>query len=263
MSDAIKVLLLEHRQIAKVLELIEEQQINVAQHAPMDLRLLETSFDYLSDYPAECHHPKEDLIYRKLLKQIPDLAGPIKNLVEEHWKLAQLTQNLRRAIGESPQNAPLTGESLADQLKVFVDLYRRHMRMEEEQFFPLALQRLTRDDLTEIDLTLFSQPHHFSLEMQGRFAELHHAITRMGIADRTRTHHRDEAVLLANCQDIAAFNEAMRGTGEKVFLSRAKDGYELECEGNSIVHIPECSQSRAAWCAYFFWKATAMARAIP
>jgi hypothetical protein len=106
MSDAIKVLLLEHRQIAKVLELIEEQQINVAQHAPVNLRLLETGFDYLSDYPAECHHPKEDLIYGKLVKQIPDLAGSIKNLVEEHWKLAQLTHNLRRAIGESTQRAP-------------------------------------------------------------------------------------------------------------------------------------------------------------
>jgi hypothetical protein len=137
------------------------------------------------------------------------------------------------------------------------------MRMEEEQFFPLALQRLSRDDLAEIDLTLFSQPHHLSLEMQGRFAELHHAITQIGIADRTRTYHRDEAALLANCQDIASFNEAMRGTGEKVFLSRAADGYELECEGSSIVHIPECSESRAAWCAYFFWKATATVRAMP
>lgn len=26
--------------------------------------------------------------------------------------------------------------------------------------------------------------------------------------------------------------------------------------GNIVAHIPACSESRAAWCAYFFWKAT-------
>jgi hypothetical protein len=98
--------------------------------------------------------------------------------------------------------------------------------------------------------------------MEDRFAALYDAITRLGIADKTRTYHRDEATWLANFQDIAAFNAEMRGTGERVYLSRSGEGYELECEGNILAHIPECSESRATWCAYFFWKATTMARVI-
>lgn len=263
MSDAITVLLLEHRQIAKVLDLIEEQHINLAQHAPANYGLLETMLDYLSDYPAECHHPKEDLVYRRLLKRVPDTAGSLKDLAEEHWKLAQQTQSLARTIGDSRKDSPSLDAHLAGQLKSFVDFYRFHMRMEEDHFFPLALQRLTREDLAEIDFTLFNQPDHFGGESEDKFAELHAAIAKMGTAERVGTYQRDEADLLAKFRDVASFNEAMRVTGEHVHLRRKENGYDLDYEGGITVHIPDCDEERAAWCAYFFWKATAMACALP
>ena len=262
MSDAIMVLKLEHRQITKVLDLIEEQHINVAEGAPTNWPLLESIFDYLSHFPAESHHPKEDLVYRKLLSRIPEIAASLKNLVEEHWKLALLTKNLRGAIRNSQQDRSAMNESLTDQLRMFVDSYRQHVHMEEEHFFPLALHRLSSADLAEIDFTLFNQSHQFSTERESKFTELHDTITKMGIADRTSTYQREEAKWLANFQNIAMFNEEMRGTGELVFLTRSEAGYKLECEGNIQVHIPDCSESRATWCAYFFWKATTMARII-
>jgi hemerythrin-like domain-containing protein len=260
MSDAIVVLKLEHHQIARVLDLIDVQHLNVAAGAPANYFLLESIFDYLSLFPAESHHPKEDLIYRKLLERIPEIATSLRDLVEEHWKLALLTKNLRHAIRQSPPDPPAANEALGEQLREFVNTYRLHMQMEEEHFFPLALRRLSSNDLAEIDFTLFSQSHRFSWETEDRFTDLHDAITSLGKADQTSTHHRDEAIWLAGFRDIAAFNEEMRATGARVCLRRSEEGYELECEGNAQAHIPECSEARAAWCAYFFWKATIQAR---
>ena len=63
MSDTIRVLQQEHRNVAKVLALIQQQAINLATRAPANFRLLEGCMLYLSSYPEQCHHPKEDLVY--------------------------------------------------------------------------------------------------------------------------------------------------------------------------------------------------------
>jgi hemerythrin-like domain-containing protein len=263
MSDAINVLLLEHRQIAKVLHLIDEQHINVTRGEPVNFRLLGSILDYLSNYPAECHHPKEDLVYRRLLGRAPALAGSIRDLAEEHWKLAQMTQNLARAVGRLQAGETQEGEGFADQLKGFVEFYRLHMRMEEERFFPLALEKLSAGDLGEIDFVLFNQPEHFGEENGDKFAELYGAINRMGLAERQSTYQRDETAFLAGLTDLNAFNEALAVTGGNLRLGRVADGYALESEGKIVTRIPACTETQAAWCAYYFWKATADATRLP
>ena len=231
----------------------------------MNDRLLESAFDYLLDYPDQCHHPKEDLVYRKLLSRFPDMAESLKDLADEHQKLARLTRNLHRALRESPEGSATAKAGLADQLAAFVDFYRLHILLEEQHFFPVALQRLSRHDFAEIDFTLFDQPDHlFNREAEQKFAALHEAIMQLGTADKASSGHREDAASLATFKDIAAFNEAMQRAGEPVNLIRAsRGGYELERRGNILVDIPMCSESRAAWCAWFFWKATIMTRTNP
>ena len=264
MSATITLLHLDHRKLAKVLDLVQRQVANMARRAPVDFRLLENAFQYLSGYPEQCHHPKEDLLYRKLLSRFPDMAESLRDLTEEHEKLAGLTQSLSRAIGESHRVSPVVDDPLMEKLRDFLEFYRLHMLMEERHFFPLALQRLSRTDFAEIDATLFDQPDHsFGREMEAHFAELHAAITLPGMADRAATDGRDEAAWLATFNDVASFNEAMQRAGEPIYLARLPEGgYVLEQSRNILVHIPACSESRAAWCAYFFWKATITADAI-
>jgi hemerythrin-like domain-containing protein len=257
MPDVIMLLQLDHQNTAKVLDLIQQQATNAGRREPLNYPLLENIFDYLSGYPDQCHHPKEELVYRKLLDRSSAGASSIEGLVGEHRKLTSVTLDLGRAIAESRNDPRATCEGLADRLAAFVDLYRSHMLMEERHFFPLALQRLTRNDFEEIDFTIFDQPDRlFDREVEGTFAELRNAITQLGDADRASVVRREEAVLLADCRDIAAFNEAMRRLGEPVKLTRSSgEGYALEFEEEIVTHIPACSEPRAAWCAYFYWKA--------
>jgi len=166
---------------------------------------------------------------------------------------------LSRAIGESQPDPAAVNDGLADRLREFLDFYRHHMLMEEQHFFPAALQTLSRNDWAEIDFALFDQSDPlFDRQAEGRFAELRDEITRLAVAEKARTDNIGEAVLLATLRDIAAFNEAMQRASEPLRLVRSSEaGYELLRNGSVLAHIPDCGETRAAWCAYFFWKATA------
>lgn len=259
MTNVVMLLQADHRNMSKLLDLVQRQAANMAQHGPVNYALLERVFAYLSSYPDQCHHPKEDLLYRKLQRRHPDMTGSLRDLVEEHEKLAQSTSNLMRAMVESRRDPPAPNERLADQLMAYLDLYRRHMLMEDLHFFPAALQFLSRDDFEEIDFTLFDKPDPlFDTESEDRYAELRDEITRQAAVEKTCGDLREEAVLLATFQGIAAFNDGMQRSGEPLVLTGSPlQGYELAKQGKVLVQIPACSESRAAWCAYFYWKATA------
>jgi hemerythrin-like domain-containing protein len=256
MPDTILLLQLEHDRVAKLLDLVAQQLANLVRHHPVNYRLLQNAFDYLSDYPDQCHHPKEDLVYRKLRSRHPDMVKSLSTLVEEHERLAHLTASLRRTLRESQQEKAGTNDWFAKQLREFLEFYRHHMAMEERHFFPAALQSLSRNDWAEIDFTVFDQPDPLlDRSTEDRFAKLRDEITRLGQAQMTSAAHREEAACLGRLHDIADFNEAMQQSGESVRLNRSSEGgYELERGGSVLVHIPECSESRAVWCAYFFLK---------
>jgi len=261
MSDVVTVLQIDHHRMAGLLELIERQAGNIARREPVNYRLLESAFDYISTYPDRCHHPKEDLVYRKLIGRHPELADSLGNLVREHETLGRLTSDATRAVRESQQSSGAAIDGLSAQLLEFVNIYRRHMLMEDRHFFPAALQWLSRDEFEEIDYALFDRPDPLAgRESEARFAELRGEISRLGGAEKASSEKRDEAALLATLRDAGTFNEAMRPFELRLFRS-SPHGYDLEHKGNILVHIPDCSESRAAWCAYFFWKATAREQA--
>lgn len=256
MPNIMMLLQVDHGNMAKLLDVIQQQVMNMTRGVPVNYSLLESAFTYLLGYPEQCHHPKEELVYRKLLSRCPDMAESLNDLVEEHEKLGTLTGNLSRAIRESLRDPRAANKGLARQLGEFLDFYRHHMIEEEQQFFPAALQLLSRDNFAEIDFTLFDQADPlFNREIDERFAELRDEIMRLGVTEKANIDNRTETAWLATVQDVAAFNEAMEQSGISIRLSRSSEGgYDLEHEGNIIVHIPECNEHCAAWCAYFFWK---------
>lgn len=264
MLDAVAVLQMEHRRIGRVLGFLQRQATNLSQRTPANYRLLAVAFEYLSGYPDQCHHPKEDALYGKLVRRLPGSADKLGNLVREHERLADMTRELSRAIGDAAQDPSAPDLVLADRLKAYLYFYHQHMRMEELHFFPLARSRLSRDEFAEIDFTLFDRPDPlFNRAVETKFALLSDEIERLGLTEDAVAAQREEAALLASIIDIATFNGAMQAIGEPVALTGSPvDGYVLERMGHALVRIPACSEPRAAWSAYFFWKAASEARSL-
>ena len=157
MSDAILMLRLEHGNMIHLLTAIDEQVRELEQGTPPNHELLRSIVDYISGFPDQCHHPKEDLVFRKLERRAPEVAAKVDNLIEEHHQLTELTKEFATAVAAAERKPRASSEQLADVMRRFTQRYRHHMAMEEMYFFPAALDTLSRDDWAEIDFDMFDR----------------------------------------------------------------------------------------------------------
>ncbi len=260
MSETILLLRLEHRNILKVLELFATQLQAIRDREPPDLELLESALEYVASYQDRCHHPKEDLVYRKLHGRDPGAADTFARIERDHIELARLSQHLLFAIEDASANPGALGR-LETSIEDFLDQYRRHMQLEEREFFPTALRVLSADDLAEIDFDLFDRPDPvFDHAVEEQFEGLRAAVLALA-----RQRHRQpsehvfmrltegDASWLEGLSTLSEFNakqEALAMPYRLVHLSGS--GYAL-LEGDTLLmDFPECSAARAAWCAYYY-----------
>jgi hemerythrin-like domain-containing protein len=257
MSDTIFMLRLEHENLAQLLDLIEDQIQRIESGADADGSLLLLAVEYLKGFPEECHHPKEDLVFRMLQQRAPDRVAGLRDLDAEHEHLARLTERFAKDVRgalDAPEGAP------TEALREYIDAYRQHMAGEEQYFFPAALESLSRDDLADLDFQLFDRKDQlFDHAAEARFARLRREIQRragdgtIGSEDRIGAAPTDEIALLRELDSVASFNLLMNELGLRLVRYRA-GGYALEREGRWLLDIPDCDESRAAWCAYFYLK---------
>lgn len=257
MSDAIFMLRLEHENIADVLDLLEDQLQRLEMGAPLDDSLILMALEYLEGFPDECHHPKEDLVFHLLQQRAPERVASFSDLGAAHEQLKESTKvfakNLRSMLDE-----PDPAENVS--LRQYVSAYRQHMAAEDQRFLPAALESLTRNDLAQLDFQLFDRKDHlFDHAAEARFAQLRGAIKKRsdsGLLASGRTTPaptRDEIALLRSMKSIDRFNESMQDLGFRLEAYRA-GGYGLERDGHWLLDIPDCPESRAAWCGYYFAK---------
>ena len=265
MSDTLLMLRLEHENISHVLDVLEDQIQRLQSNAPGDALLQHLSIEYLKGFPEECHHPKEDLVYRMLQRRDPRRANSLPNLRAEHDLLAKLTDRIEKKI----RGEIIADCALADLLREYVDTYRNHIAAEEKYFFPAALESLTRDDLAALDFQLFDRKDRlFDRVAEARFARLRDEIQiRVGAeggnssltAARAPT---DEIALLRSLESVDGFNNLMNGRGFRLVAYRS-GGYALERDGQWLLDIFECDGARAAWCAYYYLKGAESRRNRP
>ncbi|NOR81733.1 MAG: hypothetical protein GQ529_13020, partial [Methyloprofundus sp.] len=180
MSDTLFLLGLEHQRIAKLLKVMEEQLEILEEGDNPDHGLLQSMLAYLSGYPDQCHHPKEDLLFRKLIRRNPEAAGGLNNLMEEHKELERLTEHLAGFVRKMPEQPGASLDPLKSTMRHYIDYYYNHMSMEEKHFFPTALQLLSPNDWAEIDFSVFDQIDPiFDGAAEERFSKLHDEITRL------------------------------------------------------------------------------------
>ena len=66
MSNIIQILLEEHRNIDKLLLVLEHELEVFDRSEEPDYEIFQAVIQYFQDYPELCHHPKEDMVFEKL-----------------------------------------------------------------------------------------------------------------------------------------------------------------------------------------------------
>jgi hemerythrin-like domain-containing protein len=152
MIEILRKLRAEHDDLAKVLDVLEQEAESYRQRGQLNRDIVDDVLDYCRGYAALCHHPKEDLIYRKLrLAAEPAAINAIGDLLAEHEALSALTDDLEAAVDNL---LPDAGEDHARFVRVaqaFLEQHRHHMKAEDDELFPLAVQCLSDEDWAEID----------------------------------------------------------------------------------------------------------------
>ncbi len=140
MTHAIEVLRQEHISMARLLRVMENLLCEISDGSSPDFPLLNEISDYLRGYPDQCHHPKEDLIYRKLGDRDPDLRELGGDLEYEHARLTKLSNRFGELLTQAQSETDASLVTFIATLDELVRINRRHMAMEEEQSFSLGHQ---------------------------------------------------------------------------------------------------------------------------
>jgi len=154
MARFIEILLEEHRNIEKLL-LVLEQELNVFDHAESpDYEILQTVVEYFMEYPEKYHHPKEDIIFEKLKLRDPDAASGVGDVESEHQLETKRLSRLSHAIAEILAGREYPRQTFHSVVRDFVDHQRQHMIKEEKLLYPAAVKGLYAEDWAEIETRL-------------------------------------------------------------------------------------------------------------
>ncbi len=137
----------EHRYIASLLEALAEQADNLLPGRSPDYGLIYDIVHYMASYPDEYHHPREDLVFDRLLERDADAREVVEQLLEGHREISRRSRGLLEELSRVT-----SGDHPADNRKIkylcgqYIDYYWDHIDMEEGKVFPRATAKLRQDD---------------------------------------------------------------------------------------------------------------------
>lgn len=151
MAHIIEQLRRDHRNMRQLLDVIEREMTAYREDDFPDFDLLRMIAEYTVNYPELVHHPKENLIYQRLVSRDPTLGTAVGDLIKEHRRLAEMTQRLTAAIARAASDEGLPRDWLDSLVCGYLSANRHHITVEEETLYPSALELLTRQEWAEID----------------------------------------------------------------------------------------------------------------
>lgn len=166
----------DHRNMAILLDLLQEEIERVHENESADFELLQDIMRYMTVYSDAMHHPKEDLIYAGLRAEQPALAAGLEIVEDDHRQIAELSEQLRDDIEAVVSGTAVTRERIIADAKEYLRRLRRHMAWEEEELFRRADE--LADSLT-IDVShLTASDPVFGAKREASFANLLQTIQR-------------------------------------------------------------------------------------
>ena len=154
MVEIIEILREEHRNIEKLLRVMEDELGLFDRAERPDYEVFGAIIEFFKNYPNSCHHPKEDIIYEKFKARDPSRAASIADLQAEHREGAVRLRRVAQTIDSVLNDQELLRESVDQIVRDFIDNERKHIALEDEVVFPAIVDTLQAGDWADIALTL-------------------------------------------------------------------------------------------------------------
>jgi hemerythrin-like domain-containing protein len=177
----IEFLRVEHRNIEKLL-LVLERELSVFDRGERpDYEVIRAVIAYFQVHPELYHHPQEDLVFAKLKARDPAAAATIGDLAAEHRSGAGQLRLVAQAVEGVLMDREVPRRTVDGIIRDFIAHERRHMAMEERDFFPAAEGTLQAQDWAEITSARSAGQKDplFSETVEQRFAALRRHIWQL------------------------------------------------------------------------------------
>jgi len=147
----IKSLHEDHRNLSKLLSLLETNLLALISGNDPDYHLMVDIIEYVYSYPDVFHHPREDLLYQRAMERDSSVREEIRLLLQQHAELKQCTHSLLDSLNAVLNDTLVDKVRLTEKIHEFIDLQRAHIMLEESKIYPQVERLLTSDDINWLD----------------------------------------------------------------------------------------------------------------
>mgnify|MGYP001550176516 FL=1 len=151
-ATAIQSLSCEHRHIETVIKSLQDAVAALDARQRLNVQKLRAVVEFLRVYADQRHHQREEGIFFALLvkRGVPPQGCPIGGLNNEHEKGRALVSVLGEGITAYEQKLSGAEHTVRQTLQEIIDLYRKHLWMEDAMVFPMAEKLITETDNKEL-----------------------------------------------------------------------------------------------------------------
>lgn len=163
----------EHRNLARIADLLSTRAASVSPPNTADLMLLTDTVCYLTHFPDVFHHPREDAL-AVWLEGRGVLSNELLNtLASQHLELTVQGRDLLRDLESLLRVETETWAGLSPRLHAYADALRLNMATEEERLLPVAFAEASDAPHSIIaELALRGEADPFLLQTGDRFTRL-------------------------------------------------------------------------------------------
>lgn len=173
LADILRDLREDHRNMATMLELLENEIRHIRDGSKPDYELIHDIMRYMTTFSDAVHHPKEDLLYAAMRDGNPEFAAGLEEVEPEHRELARLSEALRNDVEAIACGAAVTRDTIVEDATVYVQHLRKHMDWEEGDLFKRADALIRAEEAMFVDIShLDGLDPVFGPEREHSFANL-------------------------------------------------------------------------------------------
>lgn len=141
----------DHRRLTKLIDLFDELLDRFHEGEEPDYDLMNEMLEYMDSYADIVHHPTEDLIFQRALDRGAGHHEVFEVLMRQHKGLAEISKRFRQALDGILHEEVLLREDVEGHGRELVATMRAHMRLEDEEAFPIALEYLSEADWAALE----------------------------------------------------------------------------------------------------------------
>lgn len=176
-EQAIAVLKDEHRSQAAAMRGL----LHALESEAPDFALLGALLFYVETFPQRLHHPKEDEVLFKLLRQrTTECNGLLDRLEQQHDEGMADFDRLRGLLDAWRNGDAKAGADFSTVAAAFAQFEWSHMTLEESELLPLAAQHLSDEDWREVANAFSDNRHpHLHNDLEVSYEALFHRLMNL------------------------------------------------------------------------------------